>query len=157
MARTSSQKILSTPVKMKELTFMDKLSYVLLFILDVTVIFSVRIPMNFFRWLVMIAFRAYAMYTYAYYYHEAVMNYITPSPGFSFGEVLHNLFSIGVCIFILWYFITTLMMFLAVLYKNNSGVDYQESSQFSKTFGYIENKLSFMGYEEGLDWLRGKK
>jgi hypothetical protein len=139
------------------------LSYLILLILDVLVLFSYRIPMDFWRWLITMGVRVYIFAWYSNY-HTALLKYFAPAPGFSLGEIVHNILGMGYVLFCLWYCITTLIMFLAAFaYKfgygnssnsNEGGESFGEINQFK---GYINTQLKNRGYSEGMDWLRGKK
>jgi len=169
------------------------LDYIILFILDVLVIFSARIPLNLFRWITTMAVRGYIFYIYGVYYHNKLLDYLTLPDGHT------SIWGLPVILFMLWYFFTTLLMFLAPFYHSPGSdsflenetfdeienfkqwrdnkmrfTDYKESTQLMrdtsvinnldtkdpearKTLSYINNKLRFMGYQEGLEFLRGDK
>jgi hypothetical protein len=137
------------------------LDYVILFILDVVFLFSHRIPMNFWRWLITMGVRFYIFSWYSNY-HFILLKYFAPAPGFSLGEIIHNVLGIGYVLFCLWYFFTTLILFLAAFsyrfgYGNSNSDEVGESfGEINNFKGYIDTQLKSRGYSEGMDWLRGR-
>jgi hypothetical protein len=156
MARTSTKKVLST-VEPKKTSNTINLNYVFLFILDAIVLFSYRIPMNFWRWLTTMVVRGYIFYIYSFY-HEDLLKFIAPSPNFGFFDIIHNIIGIGICLFCLWYFFTTLMLFMvAFTYK----FGYATNSYYGESFDEIErfkdwrdNKMKFSSYQEATQLMR---
>jgi hypothetical protein len=67
---------------------------------------------------------------------------------------------VPVCLFVLWYFFTTLLMFLGALYGGfgNSNIDntpvQTEYSEIQKFLDWRNNKMKFSSYEQSMQLMR---
>lgn len=157
--KKSIGQVLSPPGHSTRFTF----GSIILFVLDVLVLFSTRIPLNFFRWLITMVTRGYIFYVYGLYYQEKLTAWAKPMDGFSLRAIFHNLFSLGFYLFCLWYFFTTLIILLAMFYHRQSGSVSSSISgsgsfdELGKFGDYLNNKARFSSYQSFLEFLQGKK
>ena len=158
MSKKSPNKVLSVQKPEKEFnSFEPLIKYVLLFILDVFILFTTRIPLHFFRWVVTMVVRGYIFYFVFFIYNGNMFSLSVNSYDISSKAIFHDLFVIiPIVIFQLWYFITTFVMFLAPFYSGNS-FSVNSSDDFSEINRFINwrnNKMKFSSYKENTQLMR---
>jgi len=106
------------------------------------------------RWLIAMTMRGLIFYFILFSYEEAILNYFTLPDGHS------SVLGLPVALFFMWYFITSLLMFMGALYSGFGRVSTENESRYSefeKLADYANNKMRFQSYKESMDMLTGGK
>ena len=162
MPKKSPKKVLSTEQpKQLNHSMSDILSYIFLFILDAVILFSTRIPLHFFRWIVIMVVRGYI-----FFFLGANLDRIIARFPMETAETFHAFcydffIVVPIIIFLLWYFFTTLTMFLAPFYASNSFgyttrpvSNSNDYSQINRFLNWRDNKMKFSSYKENTELMQ---
>lgn len=109
------------------------------------------------QWFLMVAVRGYLIYQFSLHENEFYLSF-TPSREETFGGILYDLFVfLPVMLFLLWYFLTTLLLFLTAIYSGFGYRTFDDENEFSEIErfkSWRDNKMRFSSYGESAQLLR---
>jgi len=153
MTAKSTKKVLSTvTLQKRQASFDEIIRYVLLFMADVLVLFNTRIPLNFFRWLTMIVVRVFLIYQFG----DKLMIWFPMNRAETFSSFLYDfLIVIPIIVFSLYYFFSTLVMFLAPFYSGSNAFSGNgEYTEINRFLDWRNNKMKFSSYGDSAQLMR---
>ena len=156
MSAKSSKKVLSmpTPISAKP-DFGRIMQDVFLFIFDIFLLFTTRIPLNFLRWLITMVVRGFIFFMLIYH-QDQVFAHLKINESATFSAIVYDFFVIvPVLIFLLWYFFTTFTMFLAPFYSGGGfSMSSEDFSEINRFVQWRDNKIRFSSYQDGAQLMR---
>ena len=121
-------------------------------------VFSVETCLNPLTWLISMAIRGFVIMELIN--HSSQIDKLFQYTGSnSILQVLSDLFALLYPLFCLWYFFTSLIMFLGAIrakFGTRNSNDEVEYSEFKKLADYANNKMRFQSYKDSMDMLTGK-
>ena len=128
---------------------MSKLTYILRLLFDLLIAFRAETCLNPFKWLAAMFVRVCIIYALCIY-GDQFPSYFQMDEGSSIGALCYDLFLIvPLCLFVLWWAFTSLIMFLSVLYyrpgARTNSADYSEISRFIE---WRDNAMKYMSYPD---------
>ena len=140
----------------QEPDFAQILRFIFLFILDIFVLFTTRIPLNFFRWLVTMVVRGY-IFTILCINQDYFFSHFQMDRNVTIGSFFYDFFfMLPLLIFMLWYFFTTLIMFLAPIYSGRgfNGSPSEDFSEINRFIQWRDNKIKYSSYQDAAQLMR---
>jgi hypothetical protein len=116
-------------------------------------VFSSETCVNPLTWAIAMVLRGLIFYFVLFPNLDAIIKYFTLPDGHT------SIFGLPVGLFFIWYFLTSLLMFLGAIYSGFGRISTTNEGRYSeieKLADFANNKMKFQSYKDSMDMLTGK-